>query len=122
MAALEAATPESPKTAKVIPLNPAPKCTPEEEAALAAAKAQARAEMEAAPTYTPSDLKHWRDSQERYGYLFSVKFERGIELVPVDEAWMQAYEQTPEYERYSKRRYAALREMYEFKRGAAQSA
>lgn len=114
MAALEAETPEAPKAAKVIPLS-APKATPEEEAALAAAKAQARAELDAAPSYTPSDLMRWKDSQERYAYLFSVKFEQGLELVPADEAWMAAYEATPEFERYLKNRYAALREMYEQK-------
>lgn len=114
MAALEAETPEAPKAAKVIPLS-APKATPEEEAALATAKAQARAELDAAPSYTPSDLMRWKDSQERYAYLFGVKFEQGLELVPADEAWMAAYEATPEFERYLKNRYAALREMYEQK-------
>lgn len=114
MAALEAETSETPKTAKVIPL-PVPKVTPEEEAALAAAKAKARAELDAAPSYTPSDLMRWKDSQERYAYLFGVKFEQGLELVPADEAWMAAYEATPEFERYLKNRYAALREMYEQK-------
>ena len=57
----------------------------------------------------------WKDSQERYAYIFSVKFEQGLELVPADEAWMAAYEATPEFERYLKNRYAALREMYEQK-------
>ena len=46
---------------------------------------------------------------------FGVKFEQGLELVPADEAWMTAYEATPEFERYLKNRYAALREMYEQK-------
>lgn len=124
IAALETETaamlPEKPKTAQVIRL-PAPKATPEEEAALEEAKAQARAEMDVAPSYTPSDLLRWKDSQERYAYLFGVKFEQGQELVPADEAWMEAYEETPEFERYMKNRYAALREMYEQKR-AMQSA
>lgn len=123
IAALEAETvamlPEKPETAKVSRL-PAPKATPEEEAALEEAKAQARAELDAAPSYTPSDLLRWKDSQERYAYLFGVKCEQGQELVPADEAWMGAYEETPEFERYLKTRYAALREMYEHKR--AQSA
>lgn len=118
MAALETETaellPEEPKTAKVLRLS-APKATQEEEAALAAAKAQARAELDADPSYTPSDLMRWKDSQERYAYLFGVKFEQGLELVPADEAWMAAYEATPEFERYLKNRYAALREMYEQK-------
>lgn len=124
MTALEAETaeilPEEPKTAKVLRLSP-PKVTREEEAALEQAKSQARAEMDAEPSYTASDLMRWKDSQARYAYLFEVKFERGLELVPADAAWMEAYESTPEFERYQKNRYAALREMYEQKR-AMQSA
>lgn len=124
IAALETETaevlPEKPKTAKVLRLSP-PKVTREEEAALEEAKAQARAEMDAEPSYTPSDLMRWKDSQARYAYLFEVRFEQGLELVPADEAWMTAYEATPEFERYLKNRYAALREMYEHKQ-AIQSA
>ncbi len=124
IAALETETaealPEAPKAAKIIRL-PAPKVTAEEEAALAEAKAQARAEMDAEPSYTPSDLMRWKDSQGRYDYLFKAKFEQGVALIPADEAWMEAYEETPEFERYHKNRYAALREMYEHKQ-AMQSA
>ena len=124
MAALETdaaeVMPEKPKSAKVLRLSP-PKVTREEEVALEEAKAQVRAEMNAEPSYTPSDLMRWKDSQARYGYLFEVKFEQGLELVPADAAWMEAYESTPEFERYLKNRYAALREMYEQKR-AVQSA
>lgn len=124
MAALETETaeavPDKPKRPKVIRLN-APGVSPEEEAALERAKERARAEMEAEPSYTPSDSMRWKDSQARYGYLFEVKFERGLELVPADAAWMEVYENTPEFERYLKNRYAALREMYEHKR-AIQSA
>lgn len=107
--------PEKPKAAKVLHLS-TPKITREEEAALEEAKAQARAEMDAEPSYTPSDLMRWKDSQARYAYLFEVQFERGLELVPADAAWMETYENTPEFERYLKNRYAALREMYEQKR------
>ena len=124
LAALETETaeivPAEPKPQKVIRLS-APKVTAEEEAALAAAKAQARAEMDAEPGYTPSDLKRWKESQARYAYLFGVKYEQRLELVPADAAWMEAYEETPEFERYLKNRYAALLEMYEQKR-AMQSA
>ena len=124
MAALETETaeavPDKSKRPKVIRLN-APGVSPEEEAALERAKERARAEMEAEPSYTPSDSMRWKDSQARYGYLFEVKFERGLELVPADAAWMEVYENTPEFERYLKNRYAALREMYEHKR-AIQSA
>ena len=62
LAALESATPAAPKTAKVIPLKPS--VTPEEEAALEAAKAHARAAMQTGPGYTPSDLKTWKDAPE----------------------------------------------------------
>ena len=50
-----------------------------------------------------------------------MKYEQRLELVPADAAWMEAYEETPEFERYLKNRYAALLEMYEQKR-AMQSA
>ncbi len=110
VAAIQNATPpEAPKRAKVIPLTTP---TAEEKAAFEAAKAQARADMDAAPGYTPSDLKRWKDSQERYAYLFKVKFEQGAELVPADAAWMEAYEQTAEYERYGKARYEGLKAVY----------
>lgn len=118
MAALETETaeavPDTPKKPKVIRLN-TPSVSPEEEAALEQAKEKARAEMESAPAYTPSDLMRWKDSQERYDYLFTVRFEQGQELVPADIAWMEAWEETPEFERYHRSRYAALREMYEHK-------
>lgn len=104
----------------MIRLN-APSVSPEEEAALEQAKEKARAEMESAPAYTPSDLMRWKDSQERYDYLFTVRFEQGQDLVPADIAWMEAWEETPEFERYHRSRYAALREMYEHKQ-AIQSA
>ena len=124
MAALETETaeavPDTPKKPKVIRLN-VPSVSPEEEAALEQAKEKARAEMESAPAYTPSDLMRWKDSQERYDYLFTVRFEQGQELVPADIAWMEAWEETPEFERYHRSRYAALREMYEHKQ-AIQSA
>lgn len=115
--ALEAATPPAPKAATIIPLKPT--VTPEEEAALEAAKAQAREVMQAAPAYTPSDLKTWKDAPARYAYLFGVRFEQGLELVPADAAWMEAYEATPEYDRYLKRRYDAFKDMYDRQRGQA---
>ena len=101
---------------KAAPTLPPPMPTPEEEAAFAAQKAAAIAAMNAAPAYTPSALKRWRDSQERYGYLFMVKFDQGIELDTEDAAWMEAYERTPEYERYLKKRYESLRAVYERER------
>ncbi|MCH5277508.1 MAG: Mu transposase C-terminal domain-containing protein [Desulfovibrionaceae bacterium] len=109
IAAIQNPVPETPKRAVVIPL---PKASAEEKAAFEAAKAQAKADMDAAPAYTPSDLKRFRDSQERYAYLFKVKYEQGAELVPADAAWMETYERTPEYERYGKARYEGLKAVY----------
>lgn len=118
--AIASTTPPESKSAKVIPLRAATLAiTPEQEAAFEQAKAKALEAMSAAPSYTPSDLKRWKDSQERYGYLFGVRFEQGIELVAADAAWMEAYEATPEYERYLKRRYDGLRGLYERQRGQA---
>lgn len=88
------------------------KYTPEEEAAFAEAREKACAAMNAAPAYTPSDMKRWRDAHERYAYLFKVRFEEGKELVPADAAWMEAHELTPEFERW-KNYYAGLRAVHE---------
>lgn len=100
--------------------KPAPKPTALEIASFEEAKAQALAKINAEPQYTPSDLKRWRDSQERYAYLFKTKYEREVQLVEADNAWMEAYEGTNEYQNYLKNRYSALREMYERKRGMAE--
>ncbi|MDD2966749.1 MAG: Mu transposase C-terminal domain-containing protein [Desulfovibrionaceae bacterium] len=90
-------------------------------AAIEKAKEQARAAREAAerPSYTPSMLKRWRDELERYDYLFKTKYEQGIELVLEDEAWMEALEQTPNYQRNMKRRYDQFLELYAFQRRTA---
>lgn len=75
--------------------------------------------MQTGPGYTPSDLKTWKDAPERYAYLFGIRFEQELELVPADAAWMESYESTPEYERYLKRRYDAFRELYDRQQGQA---
>ena len=93
------------------PSEPKPP-TAEEEAAFAAQRDAAVAAMNAAPAYTPSALKRWKDSQERYAYLFNVKFEQSIELVPDDVAWMEAWEQTTEYQTYWKKYFDGLRQVY----------
>ena len=86
--------------------------TAEEEAAFAAQRDAAVAAMNAAPAYTPSALKRWKDSQERYSYLFTLKFEQAVELVPEDAAWMEAWEQTPEYQTGWKKYFDGLRQVY----------
>ena len=93
------------------PSEPKPP-TAEEEAAFAAQRDAAVAAMNAAPAYTPSALKRWKDSQERYAYLFNVKFEQSIELVPDDVAWMEAWERTTEYLTYWKKYFDGLRQVY----------
>ena len=93
------------------PSEPKPP-TAEEEAAFAAQRDAAVAAMNAAPAYTPSALKRWKDSQERYAYLFNVKFEQSIELVSDDVAWMEAWEQTTEYLTYWKKYFDGLRQVY----------
>ena len=93
------------------PSEPKPP-TAEEEAAFAAQRDAAVAAMNAVPAYTPSALKRWKDSQERYAYLFNVKFEQSIELVPDDVAWMEAWEQTTEYLTYWKKYFDGLRQVY----------
>ena len=117
MAALQAATPAPEQPA------PAPNKTPgvsaAEAAAIEAAMAKGRAAREAAPSYTPSGLKRWRDAPERYAYLFDVRWRDGIALVPADQAWMGAWERSDEYQRYHKRRFEALRGLYDRQRASA---
>ena len=120
IAALEAATPapEKPQDAFAT-RHTAPLISAEEAAAVEQAKAKGREAMSAAPTYTPADLKRWKDSPEKYNYLFDVKWQQGVELVQADAAWMEAYEQTDEFNRYLKRRYDALRGLYDHQRANA---
>lgn len=120
IAALEAATPapEKPQDAFAT-RHTAPLISAEEAAAVEQAKAKGREAMSAAPTYTPADLKRWKDEPEKYNYLFDVKWQQGVELVQADAAWMEAYEQTDEFNRYLKRRYDALRGLYDHQRANA---
>lgn len=122
LAALEAATDAATPTPTTPLPAELPTVGPEQEAAFEQAKAEAHAALNSAPAYVPSDLKRWKDSQERYAYLFSVKFEQGMALVAADEAWMETFEQTEEFERYLKRRYSGLRSVYERQGNIAQIA
>ena len=63
-----------------------------------AAGAQARAELDA-PTYEPSIFKRFPDEPARYDYLFTALHERGAELVPEDAAFMEYFENTPQFQR-----------------------
>lgn len=118
--ALQLEESESRPRAKVIPLMP--EVTAEEAAAIEAAKEEARAAQAARRAYTPSSEKAWRDELERYTYLFGIKHEQGIPLIPEDESWMTAFEGTPIYERNFKRRFDGLRELYERRGGRAATA
>lgn len=104
--------PEEPKAIPQEAANHPWMPTADEIEAFEDAKSRAKASMDATPAYTPSDLKRWKDSQERYAYLFKVKYEQQTELVPTDSAWMDAYEETPEFQRYGKARYESLKSLY----------
>ena len=84
--------------------QPEPKIRPlsaTEKAAIEAAKsagAQARAELDA-PGYEPSIFKRFPDEPARYDYLFTALHERGVELVPEDAAFMEYFENTPQFQR-----------------------
>ena len=83
------------------PMRKSPALSATEKAAIEAAKAagaQARAELEA-PTYEPSIFKRFPDEPARYDYLFTALHEQGAELVPEDAAFMEYFENTPQFQR-----------------------
>ena len=83
------------------PMRKSPALSATEKAAIEAAKAagaQARAELEA-PTYDPSIFKRFPDEPARYDYLFTALHEQGAELVPEDAAFMEYFENTPQFQR-----------------------
>lgn len=104
------------------PVQPAPALTQQEIDAINAAQAKGQAALDAAPTYTASALKRFRDETERYAYLFGVRFEQGLELVPEDAAWMEQHENTANFQRNHKARFDALRGLYEHWGHSAQTA
>lgn len=83
------------------PMRKSPALSATEKAAIEAAKAagaQARAELEA-PSYEPSIFKRFPDEPARYDYLFTALHEQGAELVPEDAAFMEYFENTPQFQR-----------------------
>ncbi|WP_302513810.1 Mu transposase C-terminal domain-containing protein, partial [uncultured Desulfovibrio sp.] len=83
------------------PIRKSPALSATEKAAIEAAKAagaQARAKLDA-PTYEPSIFKRFPDEPARYDYLFTALHERGAELVPEDAAFMEYFENTPQFQR-----------------------
>ena len=89
-----------------------------EKAAIEAAKvagAQARAELDA-PAYEPSIFKRFPDEPARYDYLFTALHERGAELVPEDAAFMEYFENTPQFQRNFKALYEDRLELLQFRK------
>lgn len=80
---------------------------------LAIEEAKKKAQEQQKPSYVPSSLKHFRDSLERYSYLFDICYHKNIELVSDDKAWMEFFEQTPEYKRNYEARFLSLRSFYQ---------
>ncbi len=112
------------QTAKILPMPQSikPALSFEEEAAIEAAKARARAEIDtktSANFYIPSWQKRFGDEMERYEYLFFVRHEEGKELDARDAAWVEKYEATEVFQRYQKPRYDQLLELFEFRRKAS---
>ncbi|WP_302786129.1 Mu transposase C-terminal domain-containing protein [Bilophila wadsworthia] len=94
--------------------KPAPKpkaVTAAEKSEIEDAKARAKQEMASPQGYEPSFTRRFRDEKERYEYLFVLRYERKIELVPQDTAWMEAFEQTPTFIRNFKAQYDARLEI-----------
>ena len=94
--------------------KPAPKpkaVTAAEKSEIEDAKARARQEMVSSQGYEPSFTRRFRDEKERYEYLFALRYERKIKLVPQDTAWMEAFEKTPTFIRNFKAQYDARLEI-----------
>ena len=107
---------------KVIPATePArkiPTLSATEKAAIEAAKAagaQARAELDS-PAYEPSIFKRFPDEPARYKYLFEARYERGCELIPEDAAFMEYFEDTPQFQRNFRSLYEDRLELLQFKK------
>lgn len=100
------------------PVRKAPTLSATEKAAIEAAKvagAQARAELDA-PAYEPSIFKRFPDEPARYDYLFTALHERGAELVPEDAAFMEYFENTPQFQRNFKALYEDRQELLQFRK------
>jgi putative transposase len=96
---------------------PAPekRMSAEDIAKFEAAKEKARVEFDtkSAEKYKPAFLKRdLKNEMDKYKYLFHIRYEQNIELVPQDAAWMNVYEKSREYETYCKRHYETLKEVF----------
>lgn len=86
-----------------------------DKALIEAAKAQALLE-EDEPNYQPSMLRRWPDEPARYAYLWEARFERDVELVPEDAAFMDAFEQSALFQSNFKSLYDTKLELRNFRR------
>ncbi|MDE6734832.1 MAG: Mu transposase C-terminal domain-containing protein [Desulfovibrio sp.] len=89
--------------------------TSKDAALIEAAKAQALLEREE-PLYQPSMLRRWPDEPSRYAYLWAIRFEQEVGLVPEDAAFMDAFEQTSLYQNNYKALYDTKLELRNFRR------
>lgn len=106
------------------PIKKSPALSATEKAAIEAAKAagaQARAELDSA-SYEPSIFKRFPDEPARYDYLFTALHERGAELVPEDAAFMNYFENTPQFQRNFKKLYEDKLELLHFRQGTIATA
>ena len=122
-ALLEGSTPlERVKAALPKPVAAQRPLSAEKIAAIEAAKAKARAENDTKKAskidYEPAITQRFKDEMAKYDYLFKVRYERSLDLVLQDAAWMEQFEESDTYLRYMKRRYDQLRELYERRRMA----
>ncbi|WP_165174492.1 Mu transposase C-terminal domain-containing protein [Desulfovibrio sp. ZJ369] len=95
--------------------------SPKDKAVIEAAKAQALLEQDDS-VYQPSMLRRWPDEPSRYAYIWDVRYEQNVELVPEDAAFMDAFEQTPQYQNNYKSLYDTKLELRNFRRNQCAAA
>ena len=107
---------EAPK-ANIIAFKPEPeprRMSAEEIAAFDAAQEKARLEYEAESDpkyYKPSYMLRFKSELARYDYIFKAKYEKGADIVPQDEAFMQTFEESPGF-RNHKQRFEDMKECF----------
>ncbi len=95
-----------------LPQTPAP-----DVKRIEAAKASARARIEASPAYVPpAQMANIVTELDRYEYLFNLAVRDGVALRDADTEWMARYEHTEEYAACARRRFEQLRTVYERRR------
>ena len=61
-------------------------------------------------------LRRWPDEPARYAYLWEARFERDVELVPEDAAFMDTFEQSALFQSNFKSLYDTKLELRNFRR------